>query len=108
MSRILLDHNAPKPLRSRLPGHEVVTAKHLGWSNLTNGALLSAAEAAGFDVLITADQNLRFQQNLGRRRLAIIVLDTNYWPHIRLDLLTVMRAIDAARPGHVQLVTITP
>jgi hypothetical protein len=74
--RILFDHGTPAPLRRALTAHSVSTAYEMGWTELDNGALLQAAEAE-FDVLITTDQNLRYQQNLSGRRLAILVLPTN-------------------------------
>lgn len=77
MRRVLLDHCVPRPLRDQLVGCDVSTAHELGWSQLKNGELLDAAEAGGFDVLITSDKNLRFQQNLSSRRIAIIELPTN-------------------------------
>ena len=72
MKRVLFDHCTPKPLRGRLAGYEVRTCFEEGWSALRNGELLAAADAAQFDIFITADQNLRYQQNLGSRRVAII------------------------------------
>jgi len=67
--RILLDQGTPVPLRRALPDHSVVTAHEKGWATLTNGELLAAAEGS-FDVFVTTDQNLRYQQNLTERRLA--------------------------------------
>ena len=72
--RILFDHGTPAPLRRILRNHEVATAYELGWAELANGALLSAAEAE-FDALITTDQSLRYRQNLVDRKLAILVHD---------------------------------
>ena len=77
MSRILLDHCVPKPLRRWLSDHEVRTCHEEGWDAFRNGELITAAEAAGFEVFITADKNLRYQQNVALRRLAIIELPTN-------------------------------
>ena len=72
--RILLDHGTPRPLRGHLPEHVVDTAAERGWSRLGNGELLAEAERAAYDVLITTDQNMRYQQNLAALRLAIVVL----------------------------------
>jgi len=80
--RILFDHGTPAPLRHHLAGHEVITAYETGWSELSNGDLLKAAEPA-FNVLITTDKNLQYQQNLLGRRLAILVLPTTSWPRIQ-------------------------
>ena len=81
--RILFDQGTPVPLRAFLTEHEVVTAYECGWADLHNGDLLTAAEKAGFDIIITTDQNLRYQQNLSSRRLAIVVLLTTSWPKIK-------------------------
>src|SRR5262245_25426471 len=70
--RIVFDQGTPVPLRRELVGHIVTTAYEQGWATLANGALLDAAEGAGYDVLITTDQNLRYQQNLTGRRLALV------------------------------------
>jgi hypothetical protein len=96
--RILFDQGTPAPLRHTLAGHIVSTAYEMGWAELENGDLLSAAEAA-FDAFITTDQNLRYQQNLAGRRLAILVLPTTSWPLIQLHVPKIAAAIDALRPG---------
>ena len=70
--RVLFDQGTPAPLRHALAPHEVSTAFELRWSNLENGVLLREAEGR-FEVFVTTDQNLRYQQNLGGRRLAILV-----------------------------------
>ncbi len=80
MKRILLDHCVPRPLRRYLRGFHVRTCYEEGWAALRNGELLVAAETAGFDVFITADQNLRYQQNLTARQIAIVELPTNRLP----------------------------
>ena len=96
--RILFDQGTPAPLRQALRDHSVSTAHEMGWAKLGNGDLLSAAEAA-FDAFITTDQNLRYQQNLGMRRLAILVLPTTSWPMIQRHLPKVSAAVDALRSG---------
>lgn len=96
--RILFDQGTPVPLRASLQGHEVRTAFEMGWSELDNGQLLAAAETA-FDVLITTDQDLRYQQNLAGRRLAIVVLPTTSWPRIREHFAEVATALSTLRPG---------
>lgn len=75
--KILFDVNMPRPLRSSFPGYEVLTAQSQGWTELKNGDLIAAAEKSGFDVLITADKNLRYQQSLAGRKIAILILPTN-------------------------------
>ena len=80
---VLFDHSVPAPLRHALKDHVVVEAVERGWEALGNGALLDAAEAAGFEVFITADKNIRFQQNLAVRKIAIVVLGNAQWPVLR-------------------------
>jgi len=96
---ILFDQGTPVPLRAALVGHTVDTAYERGWSTLSNGALLDAAEASSFDVFITTDQRLRHQQSLCGRRLAIIVLPTTRWPDIQRHAETVVVAVASIRPG---------
>jgi len=79
--RILFDQGTPAPLRHELVGHNVSTADEMGWDRLGNGDLLNAAEVS-FDAFITTDQNLRYQQNLSGRQLAVLVLPTTSWPKI--------------------------
>jgi hypothetical protein len=103
--RVLFDHNVPRGLRSGLPLHDIVTTNERGWAKLTNGKLLDAAEAAGFEVMVTGDQSLVHQQNLTKRKLALVILGTNLWPVIRLHIGEVAAAIDAASPGTVTSVS---
>ncbi|MEJ8836869.1 hypothetical protein [Ramlibacter sp. AN1133] len=97
--RILFDQGTPAPLRHALVGHSVETAFELGWGTLQNGALIAAAEAEGFEVFLTTDKNLKYQQNLAGRRLAVIVLSTTSWPRIRAVTAKVLEAVDSTRPG---------
>jgi len=71
---ILFDNSTPRGIARSLHGHLVTEARERGWDRLSNGELLKAAEQAGFDVLLTPDQNMRYQQNLTGRRIAIVVL----------------------------------
>ena len=77
---VLFDHSTPSPLAAHLTAHTVVEARERGWDTLSNGELLSEAERAGFAVLLTADKNMRYQQNLRGRRIALVVLSTPRWP----------------------------
>ena len=97
--RILFDQGTPAPLRHPLAGHSVETAYERGWSSLNNGDLLAAAEGAGFDLFVTTDQNLRYQQNLVGRRLAILVLPTTRWPIIQRHFAEVAAAVTSMQPG---------
>lgn len=96
--RILFDQGTPAPLRSAFPAALVATTFELGWDELENGDLLRAAEAR-FDVFVTTDKNLRYQQNLGGRHLAILVLPTTNWPEIRRHIIEVTDAVNAIEPG---------
>ncbi len=104
--RILFDQGTPVPLRKLLNSHQVETAFERGWSTLTNGELLAAAEQDGFEVFVTTDRNLRDQQNLGGLRIAIIVLSSTSWPRIEKAATAVKQAIDAALPGSTKEVEI--
>ena len=97
--RILLDHNVPVPLRSWLIGHQVQTAYEQGWAELTNGVLLQMAEDAGFEVMITTDQGIRYQQNLSGRKLTLVVISTNDRTRIRKSKSVVVDAISEMLPG---------
>ena len=82
------------------------TAYELGWSTLKNGELLAAAEGNGFEVFVTTDTNLAYQQNLSNRKIAIVVLSTTSWPRIQKSVAAILSAIDAARPNSYQIVSI--
>lgn len=86
------------PLRDHLTGHTVQTAFEVGWSNLENGALLAAAEES-FDLLITTDQHLRYQQNLAGRSLSVLVLTTTSWPRIREHVSLIIDALTQVGTG---------
>jgi hypothetical protein len=96
--RILFDQGTPVPLRHSLIAHSVATAFEMGWSKLENGELLATAEGE-FDALITTDQNLRYQQNLRGRRLAILVLPTTNWLEIQKHLAEVVVAVNSLQAG---------
>jgi len=96
--KILFDHGTPAPLRRQLAGHAISTAYEMGWAKLSNGDLLAAAEKS-FDAFITTDQNLRYQQNLTGRRLAILVLPTTSWPEIQKHAVKISDAVNALKPG---------
>ncbi len=97
--RILFDQGTPAPLRYHLLGHQVILAYEHGWSILENGELLSAAEAAGFEVLITTDKNLRYQQNLANRKIAVVVLSATSWPRVQKIEDKILRAIQTIKPN---------
>ena len=96
---ILFDNGTPAPLRYALKGHVVVEAIERGWDRLLNGELIAVAEAAGFDLLLTTDKNIRCQQNLTGRKIAFVVLGNQQWPTLRRHVEKVVAALDAATPG---------
>lgn len=96
------------PLRHLLAGHDVITAFERGWSGKQNGDLLLAAEADGFGAFITTDQNLRYQQNLEDRRLAVLVLMTTDWRAIRARPDYVLAAVGALSPGEYRELPFPP
>ena len=96
--RILFDQGTPAPLRNALTGHAVSTAFEMGWSTLVNGELLAAADSP-FDVFVTTDHNLQYQQNLTGRRLAVLVLPFANWPRLQKHLPAIVSAIGNLKPG---------
>jgi hypothetical protein len=104
--RILFDQGTPVPLRRSLDGHLVATAYELGWSTVTNGDLIRLAEREGYELLITTDTNLRYQQNLWQRSIAILVLTTTSWPRIRQFSVEIQAAIAAIKAGDYQEIPI--
>lgn len=96
---ILLDQGAPVGIRRVLQQHIVKTAYEMLWSALTNGELLRTAEASGFEVLVTTDNNLIHQQNLKNRKIAIVVLSQARWKSIEPMLPTIVEAIEQAKPA---------
>jgi predicted nuclease of predicted toxin-antitoxin system len=97
--KVLFDQGTPASLRRALVGHAVETAYERGWGSLQNGELISAAEAAGFEVFVTTDRNLKCQQNLASRRIAVVVLLTTSWPRIQRDLPAVVAAVNGVAPA---------
>ena len=97
---VLFDHGTPKGLIRELPGHTVHTAQAKGWDTLTNGALLKAAEEAGFEVIVTTDRRIRHQQNLTLRRIALVVLtgSTKWW-RVKQHADRIAAAVGSARPS---------
>ncbi len=97
--RILLDQNIPRQVRTILDGYNVKTSLQMGWDTIENGDLLNVAERDGFDVFITADQNLQYQQRLTGRRIALVVLTTNKWEIIRREADRLVACVASIRPG---------
>jgi hypothetical protein len=97
--KVLFDNNIPLPLRRFLPGHQVSAAYELGWHRLRNGDLLAVAETSGFEVMVTADQTLRYEQELTGRTIAIIALGSNFWPVVKEGTAEIAAALNAVTPG---------
>ncbi len=96
---ILFDNGTPAPLRYALKNHVVVEAIERGWDRLSNGELIAAAEAAGFDLLLTTDKNLRYQQNLKGRKIAFVIIGNQQWPILRRYIDKVVTAVESATGG---------
>lgn len=92
-------------MQEHLRGHEVTTAFELGWSTLSNGELLSLAESR-FDVFVTTDRNLRNQQNLAGRRIAVLVLPTTSWPRLQAITSRILEELNSIEPGHYREVSL--
>lgn len=96
--RVLLDECCPSPLASCLKDAEVYTVERAGLKGVKNGALVMAAEGA-FSVVITADKNLRYQQDLRARKIAIVELPFNSWKRLRTLVPVIQAAIASIKPG---------
>ena len=105
--RVLFDNGTPRGLANALAGHVVEEARSRGWDILRNGELLDAAETAGFDVLVTSDRNLGYQQNLTGRKIAIVVLGRNRWSLIQSKLPQIAECVSAARSGSYTFIEIS-
>jgi len=97
--KILFDNGTPKPIAACLAGHQVTRARQIGWHELENGELIDQAEQAGYDLLLSTDKNIRYQQNLTGRKISIVVLGNSQWPIVRLHLDTIAATVNAATPG---------
>ncbi len=97
--RVLFDKSAPYGLARHLEGHAVSTAEQCGRGRLGNGDLLTVAEESGYELFLTADKNLRYQQNLAGRRMSIVVLGQSPWPLVRQHIPAIVAAVNAATSG---------
>ena len=99
--KLLFDQGTPAPLGGHLPEHSVDTLAEKGWSDKGNGELLDLAEHEGYEVLVTTDQNLRYQQNLAGRQIGLVVLLSTNWREVRVRTREIAEAIATVRPGAV-------
>ena len=104
--QVLFDNSTPRGLARSLQGHTVTEARERGWDRLENGDLLKAAEEAGFEVLVTPDQNIRYQQNLSERKIALVVLGKGRWTLVKNYVAEIAAAVNASTPGGYQEVEI--
>jgi len=100
--KILLDENLPHLLRNYLGDHDVYTVRYKGWAGLKNGELLKTAEDDGFEVFLTGDQTLSYEQNLTGRRVAIVVLSSIDWHILKNNLPPIPAALENATAGSFQ------
>ena len=104
--KVLFDQGTPVPLRTHFTSHHVLTAYELGWATLKNGELLAVAGSNGFEVFVTTDANLAYQQNLSYRKIAIVVLSSTSWPRIQKNITAIIQTVDTATPSSFQTVAI--
>ena len=97
--KILFDNGTPNPTARSLIGHEVTFARQIGWEELENGELIQRAEEAGYELLLSTDKNIRYQQNLSGRKIALIVLGNSQWPIVRRHLDRIVAAVNACTQG---------
>ena len=96
--KVLVDECVPFKLVRLFTGHDFTTAQQRGWGSFKNGRLLALAEPE-FDLFLTCDRNLEYQQNLQGRKIAILLLSTNHWPTLKRQVPLVQSALDKFRPG---------
>jgi len=97
--QVLFDNGTPRGLAQFLTGHSVEEARARGWEELANGELLDVAEQAGFEVLVTTDKNIRYQQNVKARKIAFVVLEHAQWPMVKQVAEKIAAAVNSAQPG---------
>lgn len=101
--KVILDENVPHPLLGHLSHHQVTSVQREGWAGLKNGALLRLIDGH-FDIFILGDKNLRYQQNLAGRKIAIVELFTIRWPLLQPFIPAIITAVDSALPGSYVIV----
>lgn len=97
--KILFDNGTPRSVSICLSGHEITRARQIGWHELENGELIQLAEEAGYDLLLSTDKNIRYQQNLSNRKIALVVLSSQQWPDVQLHLDKIAAKVNEALPG---------
>jgi hypothetical protein len=108
MLRILFDKNIPYLLRRHLIDYHVQTADDEGWGQVSNGDLIDCAEKAGFQIMLTCDQSIQYQQNMAHRKISMVVLGSNIWPSIRPRIAEIAAALKRVSPGSFEFIEIAP
>lgn len=108
MLRVLFDKNVPYPLKRHLIDCQVQTAEDEGWGQISNGALIECAERVGYQILLTCDQNVHYQQNMTHRTISMVVLGSNIWPTIRPKIGEIAAALKRASSGSFEFIEIAP
>jgi hypothetical protein len=108
MRRILFDKNVPYILRARLVGYYVRTADDEGWERISNGELIRCAEEAGYQIIVTCDQSIQYQQNMTHRKISMVVLGSNIWPVIEPKIPEIAAALTSVSPGSFEFIEIAP
>jgi hypothetical protein len=108
LRRILFDKNVPYSLRRYLEGYQVRTAEDEGWGQTSNGELIGIAEETGYQIMLTCDQNIQYQQNLEGRIISMVVLGSNIWPAIQPKIAEIVAAVQRASPGSFEFIDIAP
>jgi hypothetical protein len=96
---ILFENGTPRGLARFLVDHSVEEARSRGWEEISNGELIDAAEQAGFEVMVKTDKNIRYQQNLKGRKIALVVLEHSQWPMVKMVAENIAAVVNAAQPG---------
>ena len=108
MLRVLFDKNVPYVLRHHLIDYQVQTADDEGWGQVSNGELIGCAEKAGYQIMLTSDQNIQYQQNRAHRTISMVVLGSNIWPSIRPKIAEIAAALKRTSPGSFEFIEIAP
>jgi hypothetical protein len=104
LRRVLFDHNLPSPLASSLKAFDIKLADEMGWAKFQNGQLLSAAEREGFDVLLSGDQTIKYEQSMAGRKIAVVSMSDNDWPIVKDYVAAIVEAVEAVNPGEIKTV----
>jgi hypothetical protein len=102
LRRVLFDHNVPSPLARFLRAYEIKLADEMGWATFQNGQLLSAAERAGFEVLLSGDQTIKYEQSMTGRKIRVVSMSDNHWPIVKDYVDAILKAVATVNPGEIK------